>query len=412
MNGTDRLERELTAWFADTAAPQTPDWTADVLAATATIRQRPRWSFPTRWLPAAVIPRLTRLTLRPVPWRTIALLALLGLLLATAVTLYVGSRPRLPAPFGPAANGLVAYVENGEIWSVHPVTGDRQAVVTLPPANRAPRWSRDGTHIAFLRAVVGGDVLGIIRANGTGLVTSQGPPFTNADIDSIAWSPDGRIVVVVADRGTTRTTYLVESNTGKVRDLNTSNVDVEPYWRPPDGRQLMYLEGIGDRKRLFLVDIEATDEEPLPVSAPENNLRPGGWTPDGSRFVVHHFDGEDGPWTSLLDPETGADERLDLAFGRVSNDGTRIVGYRNFRDDPVLCVMTLPDGACDEIAEGDVLPDWEHTAGLQWSPDDRWIVVYPQDNDMGWVLLNPEGGPPITPVWSKRGVESWQRLKP
>ena len=107
MNGTDRLERELTAWFADTAASQTPDWTADVLAATSTMRQRPRWSFPTRWLPAAVVG--PRLTLRPIPWRTIAVLATAGLLLAAAVTLYVGSRPRLPAPFGPAANGLVAY---------------------------------------------------------------------------------------------------------------------------------------------------------------------------------------------------------------------------------------------------------------------------------------------------------------
>ena len=113
MNGTDRLERELTTWFADTATPQTPDWTADILSATATMRQRPRWSFPTRWLPAAVVPRLPRLTLRPVPWRTIALLAALVLLLAAAVALYVGSRPRLPAPFGPAANGLVAYAEDG-----------------------------------------------------------------------------------------------------------------------------------------------------------------------------------------------------------------------------------------------------------------------------------------------------------
>ena len=44
MNGTDRLERELTTWFADTAAPQTPDWTADILAATSTIHPRPRGS--------------------------------------------------------------------------------------------------------------------------------------------------------------------------------------------------------------------------------------------------------------------------------------------------------------------------------------------------------------------------------
>ena len=156
MNGTDRLERELTTWFADTAAPQTPDWTADILAATSTMRQRPRWSFPARWLPAAVVPRLPRLTLRPVPWRTIALLALLGLLLAAAVTLYVGSRPRLPAPFGPAVNGLVAYAENGDIWTVDPVTGEREAIVTLPGADKAPRWSRDGTRVAFLRRTLAG----------------------------------------------------------------------------------------------------------------------------------------------------------------------------------------------------------------------------------------------------------------
>ena len=130
MNRTDRLERELTTWFADTATPRTPDWTADILAATSTIRQRPRWSFPARWLPAAVVPRLPRLALGPVPWRTIALLAALVLLLAAAVALYVGSRPRLPAPFGPAANGLVAYAEDGDIWTVDPITGVRKAIVT------------------------------------------------------------------------------------------------------------------------------------------------------------------------------------------------------------------------------------------------------------------------------------------
>jgi dipeptidyl aminopeptidase/acylaminoacyl peptidase len=412
MNGNDRLERELTTWFADTAAPQTPDWTAEVIAATATMRQRPRWSFPARWLPPAVAPRLPQLTRRPVPWRTIVVLALLVVLLAAAVTLYVGSRPRLPAPFGPAANGLVAYAELGEIWTVDPVTGDRNKIVSLAGGNQAPRFSRDGTRVAFFRRIEGGELLAITRADGTGLLESKGAPFVGADIDSIVWSPDGRFVAVAADSDLGRAIYLVETSTGEVRDLDTANVDVEPYWRPPDGRELVYLERRGDLKRLFLIDIEGADEDALPMSNPESNLRPGGWTPDGDRFVVHHWDDEHDPWTSLLDPETGEEEALDLAFGRVSNDGTRIVGYRNFREDPFLCVMTLPAGPCDAIAKGPVLPDWEHTAGLQWSPDDRWIVVYPQDNDMGWVLLNPEGGPPITPVWSERGVESWQRKAP
>ena len=421
MNVNDRLERELTTWFADTAGPRTPDWTADILAATSTMRQRPRWSFPARWLPAAVVPRLARLTSRPVPWRTIALLAALGLLLAAAVTLYVGSRPRLPAPFGPAVNGLVAYAELGEIWTVDPVTGERKAIVTVPGANNSPRWSRDGTRVAFLRVAAGGQSLGITNADGSGMVVSAGPSFVEADPDSISWSPDGRFVAVVANAGsamvlgspTRRAIYLVDTTSGEVRDLDTPGVDVEPYWRPPDGRQLMYVARTGaDDRGLFIVDIENPDVDPVPILEPEANLRPGGWTPNGERFVVHHWPGEVDPWTSFLDPETGKDERLPIAYGRVSNDGTRIVGYEDFSGEPVLCVMSLPGGDCAPIATGDRVPDWEHTAGLQWSPDDRWVVVYPREGRLGWLLLDPEGGPPVTPVWSERGVESWQRLAP
>ena len=422
MNGTDRLERELTTWFAETALPQTPDWTSDILAATGTMRQRPRWSFPTRWLPASVIPRLPRLTRQTVPWRTIALLGALVLLLAAAVALYVGSRPRLPAPFGPAANGLVAYAELGEIWTVDPVTGVRERIVTLGGGNVAPRWSRDGTRLAFLRPAKGsGQSLAITNADGSGLVESKGEPLVDPDTDSIAWSPDGRWVAVVANARppralgdfAPRTTYLVDTTTGKVRDLVTPGIDTELYWRPPDGRQLMYVTQMGeDDRALSIVDIEEPGVDPVPIAEPEANLRPGGWTPDGERFVVHHWEGEDGPWTSLLDPETGIDEALPIAFGRVSNDGTQVIGYRDFVEDPILCAMPLPDGDCVPIATGDHVPDWEHTAGLQWSPDDQWIVVYPQDQRLGWLLLHPEGGPPITPVWSERGVESWQRKAP
>jgi WD40 repeat protein len=281
LNGTDRIERELTTWFADTAAPRVPDYTADILGATATIRQRPRWSFPARWLPAAVVPRLPRLTQRPVPWRTIALLALLGLLLAATLTLYIGSRPRVPAPFGPAANGLVAYAELGGIWTVDPVTGVRQKIVSLTGSNDAPRFSRDGTRLAFLRKVVGGQSLAMTRADGSQIVLSKSVPFVEADTDSIAWSPDGRMVAVVADGGTGRTTYLVDTTTGEVRDLDTPGVDVEAYWRPPDGHQLMYMRSTAGRLQPVLVSVADGPRSERPIGDPERDLRPGGWTPDG-----------------------------------------------------------------------------------------------------------------------------------
>ena len=317
MNGTDRLERELTTWFADTAAPRVPDYTADILGATATIRQRPRWSFPARWLPAAVVPRLPRLTLQHVPWRTIALLALLGLLLAAAVTLYVGSRPRLPAPFGPAANGLVAYAELGEIWTVDPVTGDRKQdrvdgrrqpgppIFSRRDARRVPAGELKAGNCSRSRMRTARTLSSRRerRLSGPTSMRFRGHRTVARSLSS-------------ADSGLGRTTYLVDTTTGEVRDLDTPGVEMEVYWRPPDGRELLYATG-GDlgRRHLFLVPFEGGPEREVPILdraavGNENDLdiRPGGWTIDGQRFVVHRSaDGsaEAGEWTSLLDPETG-----------------------------------------------------------------------------------------------------------
>jgi dipeptidyl aminopeptidase/acylaminoacyl peptidase len=252
------------------------------------------------------------------------------------------------------------------------------------------------------------------RADGSQIVLSKSVPFVEADTDSIAWSPDGRMVAVVADGGTGRTTYLVDTTTGEVRDLDTPGVDVEAYWRPPDGHQLMYMRSTAGRLQPVLVSVADGPRSERPIGDPERDLRPGGWTPDGKYFVLHRYDARlDRAWTELLDPETGVTSRREVGFGRVSNDGTLLVGHRQFPGDPApaLCVMPVTGGRCARIADERFTPEFDHTAGLQWSPDDRYIVVYPQD-ESGWVLLNPEGGLAITPVWSERGVESWQRKVP
>ena len=157
MSTTDRVERDITAWFGETAAPATPDYTDDILRQTARSRQRPRWTFSERWLPMSVI-TFGRVNLRPVPWRTVGLLAVLGLLLAVAAALYVGSQPqRLPPPFGAAANGLVAYSKDGDIFTVDPSlaseprsspalqsTTPRRSRSTEPGSRSPGRWATAG----------------------------------------------------------------------------------------------------------------------------------------------------------------------------------------------------------------------------------------------------------------------------
>jgi Tol biopolymer transport system component len=174
MNQTDRLERDLTALLAATAAPRAPDYTDDILRQTARVRQRPRWTLLERWLPMSEF-ALERVGPRPLPWRTIALLALLVLLVIGAVALYAGSRPRVPAPFGPANNGLVAYAAGGDIYTVDPRLGTHHAIVTGLDEDRSPRWSRDGTRLAFLRGRDTVTKLGIVDADGGNpVISTQG----------------------------------------------------------------------------------------------------------------------------------------------------------------------------------------------------------------------------------------------
>ena len=135
MNATDQLERDLTDWFAETAVPTQPDDIDDILGATAATRQRPRWTF---------LPLLSRPMHRPIvglpalnlaPLRVVVVLALVGLLLVGLVAVFVGSRPRVPAPFGAAANGLVVYEKGGDIFTADPETARRRAVSKIGRAH-------------------------------------------------------------------------------------------------------------------------------------------------------------------------------------------------------------------------------------------------------------------------------------
>ena len=88
-----------------------------------------------------------------VSWRALAVLALLVLALVSAA-LYAGSQQRrLPAPFGPAANGVIPYVSNGDLYAGDPITGESRLLVGGPEGDALPQFSPDGTRVAFMRDV-------------------------------------------------------------------------------------------------------------------------------------------------------------------------------------------------------------------------------------------------------------------
>ena len=94
----DDFDRLMRQWLDADARVGEPEHLLDqVLTQTSRSRRRPRWLLLEWWLPV----QLT-MPMRAVP-RLAPLLLLIALLLAAALAVvWIGSRPRLPDPFGPA----------------------------------------------------------------------------------------------------------------------------------------------------------------------------------------------------------------------------------------------------------------------------------------------------------------------
>ena len=403
---TETLERDLRAWFAE-VAPQTGELEEAILLETSALSQRPRWLYraplphPMRGsVQVALAPRRTQVAL---------LLVVLGLLVATAAA-WVGSRQRLPAPFGQAANGLVAYEKAGDIFVVDPATGARRAIALGPDLDQYPRWSRDGTRLAFLRGGESAQLV-VVDPDGTVVSTTHGEPLTAMDPDGIEWSPDGRHIAL-AKVGRIE---LVDVETGDVTPLPSVQYDgLGIQWRPPDGRELTFLASEYGRRYLVRLDIESGGAEWLPLAAETQlgaSLRPIGWTPDGRRFAYHVNDFASRE-TRVMTLGTRDEVVLPVAFGRISNDGTRIVGLRTDGEPAGLCVAPTAGGLCQPIQGDPALVDLAGSASFQWAPDDRSIWTDPAGQSGSARLLDPDGGPVQDPAWAAEGADSWQRRSP
>ncbi len=153
MTTPTRLERNLPRILGDLSAAPTPEYLDDVFARTGRMRQRPAWTFPERWLPMADITRPRALAFAP-PFRSIVVALLVIALLVVAALVYVGrASTTVPAPFGPARNGLIPYVSAGDVYLGDPVTGATRLAggsgrrTMLPRASRptGPGWRSSAT---------------------------------------------------------------------------------------------------------------------------------------------------------------------------------------------------------------------------------------------------------------------------
>ncbi len=428
---TARIERDLPAILDELYLGPTPDYRDEVLAVAVRRRQRPSWTFPGRWLPmldVAVRPvAMTRPVLRPL----VVVIVLIALLLA--VLAYAGSQPRLPAPFGPARNGLVTWALDGDIYVGDPATGVVQRIVAGEDIDRNPQFSRDGTHLAFLRQVptqTGKFDLVVTKPDGTGATTLSDVPVRIPE--AVEWAPDGRSILVDdADARITR--YYLDGSASKVL-LEHAHLQPDAF-RPPKGDQILYTRD-DDIGALYVMGLDGSNPHELfgPRTTPCacSLAGPARWSPNGAmvafavnpdglqqRLFVVNADGSslrqvanaDGVWAEN-DPAWSPDSER-IAFNRWQRSDAgdwvvKAIGIVSVHGGPIRPVGVAP------AAEG---------ALIEWSPDGKSILSLPGTLVEAFTWSPNANGTVARPVvidldtggshlldWSVGSIASWQRL--
>ncbi|MHB8641581.1 MAG: hypothetical protein ACYDA3_01660 [Gaiellaceae bacterium] len=248
-----------------------------------------------------------------------------------------------------AAGGRLVYgaevtTNDFELYSFRPGTKGVRQLTSDFVDERDPAWSRDGTHIAYVRANGWSpwqNTLWVAAANGSHRV--QVAASAGALCSDPAWAPDGRHVAFVRTFDDSQQTQVavVDIATLKVRVLSLPDARyASPAWSPDGSWLALDADGV-----LSLVRPDGTD---LHAVVPGTAIG-ASWSPDGSSLAYIE---ETAPGTfrvSVAEVAGGtvrgiaADPSPDGGEPAWSPDGAQIVFARSTETGFTL-VSVAPDG--------------------------------------------------------------------
>ena len=205
-----------------------------------------------------------------------------------------------------------------ELWSLNLETKRTQQLTTGGAVNLEPRFSPDGKRIAFVSTsfngrfhiFVGqfsnGELKDVQRLTGENRSTLPRYYYSQYDHEiSPAWSPDGKEILFVSNRGHIYGTggfWRMRAETGaEAREIHYE----ETAWkaRPdfsPDGKRIVYASYLGQQwHQLWVLPSQGGD--PFPLSYGDfDNVAPR-WSPDGKQIAfISNRSGNTSLWTQTV----------------------------------------------------------------------------------------------------------------
>ena len=284
----------------------------------------------------------------------------IGVAAALACALLVpGHSPAVPA----GASGVVAFIRDGDIWTVDPATGAPSAVSSTPgQVDLFARWAPDGTKLAFMsRPSTGAFDIHVMNADGSGNTNVTASP---AEDGGPAWSPDGSRIAFYSSRDGNHEIYVMNVDGSGVSRLTTSaGEDVHPAWSP-DGSKIAFLSTRTGNQEIFVMNADGSGAVNITNNAAVDNYP--SWSPDGTHLVFSTFRGgnweifimrADGTVQTNLTVSPGTDIR-----GAWAPDGEKIV-FESQRVSATSRIFAMnADGTGQaQLTSGpnDLYPDWQ-----------------------------------------------------
>jgi Tol biopolymer transport system component len=175
---------------------------------------------------------------------------------------------------------------NYELYTIAPDgSGLHQLTVTSGFDNMLPRWSPDGSKIAFMSNREGNSEIYVMNADGSGLQRITNDP---GDDEYPAWSPDGAKIAFNSNRDGTMAIYTVDASDGGNLQLLTPD-DAADYWPAwsPDGTRIAFMSDpppYAGHHNIAVINSDGSGREQLTNEASFTGFP--AWSSDGTRMAV------------------------------------------------------------------------------------------------------------------------------
>lgn len=211
-------------------------------------------------------------------------------------------------------------------------------------------WSPDGRKVAFITFAKGDNFLALVDVESRDVDTIKVPGLSA--ISAASWSPDGRTIAISGQMTGVSDLFLYDLQTKEVRRLTEDKfADLQPAFSP-DGRTIVFVtdrgagslldQMKGSHKGLAVIDVQTGRIRELELFTDAKHINPQ-WSPDGGNIYF------------IANPDGVADiYRYNLAsgdIGRVTSVRTGIAGITDMS--PALTVASQSGDIAFSLFEDD-----------------------------------------------------------